>query len=152
MKTLSIVCALLLVSCAHAPTAVTDARAIVEAKAALFSAAVVEASASAWSDQKVDSLVALYTDDATLFPPGAPVIEGREAIRRYWSRTPDRRILKHQVTVERAEYSAALLYEYGTFTGTFETKGIAKESTAQYISVWRKEADGSWRKHLDSWW
>lgn len=147
-----LVSALSLIGCATAPLAPVDARGIVEEKAATFSKAVVEASLSAWDPARVGQLVALYTDDATLFPPGEPIIKGKEQIKGYWSRTADRRVLKHHVTVEHAEQSGDLLFEYGTFTGTFERKGVAKEATARYISVWRREADGSWRKHLDTWW
>jgi ketosteroid isomerase-like protein len=153
MKTIAAIAStLLLLGCAHAPVGTSDARAIAEAKAVVFSSALLEASESSWEGAKVENLVALYTDDATLFQPNGPPIKGKEAIRRYWSRTSDRRILKHQVVVEHAEYSGALLYEYGRFSGTFETNGVASVTTARYISVWRKEIDGAWRKHMDTWW
>jgi ketosteroid isomerase-like protein len=142
----------LLLGCSHAPVATFDARAIVDERGAVFSAAVLEASASNWDVANVERLVALYTDDATLFPPDGPPVMGKEAMSRYWTRTPDRRILKHRVTPAHAEHSGALLYEYGTFTGTFESRGVSSESTARYISVWRKDADGTWRKHMDTWW
>jgi ketosteroid isomerase-like protein len=152
MKTIAAVAsALLLLGCSHTPIT-SNARAIAEARGVLFSGAVLEASASSWDIAKVENLVAIYTDDATLFPPNGPPIKGKEAIRNYWSRPSDRRILKHQVTVEHAEHSGALLYEYGTFSGIFETKGVAKESTARYVSIWRKDPDGTWRKHMDTWW
>ena len=54
-----------------------------------FSQAVVRANASGWAAKEVESLVDFYTDDAILFPPKGEPVRGRDAIRAYWSRTPN---------------------------------------------------------------
>ena len=148
------VLALGLSACASVPpTPVENARHIVEAKGAIFSSAVTKASAAAWAPEEVEALVALYIPDATLFPPDRPVLKGRDAIRQYWTRTSSNRILAHAVTVEHAEYSGNLLFEYGSFTMTYQKDGATpKEGKARYVSVWRRDAGGEWRKHLDTWW
>lgn len=81
------------------------------------------------------------------------MLKGHDAIRQYWTRLSSRRILGHTVTVEHAEYSGDLLFEYGSFTLTHQKDDAEpKEGKAKYISVWRRDAGGEWRKHLDTWW
>src|SRR5687767_15031339 len=118
-----------------------------------FSRAVVEASRSQWAAKEVEALVALYTEDAILFPPKGDPIRGRDAIRTYWSRTPDRRILEHSIQTERADMSGDLLVEHGKFSLTYQAGNDAPASgTSNFITAYRRGPDGIWRKHLDSWW
>ena len=98
-------------------------------------------------------MVGFYTDDAILFPPKGEPIRGRDAIRAYWSRTSERRIMEHSIQTERADLSGDLLAEHGRFSLASQSGGSAPErGSANFISVWRRGADGIWRKHLDSWW
>ena len=152
-------CALLLVAACSAtpspnpPEAEASAAEVARARGQEFSRAVVQASASSWSAKEVEALVDLYTDDAILFPPKGEPIKGREPIRAYWSRTPDRRILEHSIQTERADMSGDLLVEHGRFSLTSKSADKATErGSATFISVWKRGADGLWRKHLDSWW
>jgi uncharacterized protein (TIGR02246 family) len=118
-----------------------------------FSRAVVRASSSAWAKEEVEALVSIYTEDAILFPPKGEPIRGHDAIRRYWTRTADRRILEHSIQTERADVSGDLLAEHGKFSLTYQSANNAPErSSSNFISVWKRGADGIWRKHLDSWW
>ena len=118
-----------------------------------FSRAVLAASDSAWAAEPVEALVGKYSEDAILFPPKGDPIEGRDAVRAYWSRTPDRRILSHSIVVDRAEMSGNLLVEHGHFTLTAQSDGKPPVTTTlKYISAWRRDPDGVWRKRLDSWW
>jgi uncharacterized protein (TIGR02246 family) len=137
------------------PTASVDDKSSIEiagARGLEFSSAVVRASASAWAKTEVEALVNIYTDDAILFPPKGEPIKGREAIRAFWTRTADRRILEHSIKTERADMSGDLLTEHGRFTAVFQSGGNTPErSSANFISVWKRGADGIWRKHLDCW-
>ena len=155
----SVACALFFVACSATPSpdrpgsGVSSAAEVSRARGQEFSQAVVRASASGWAAKEVESLVDFYTDDAILFPPKGEPIRGRDAIRSYWSRTPDRRILEHSIQVERADLSGDLLAEHGRFSLTSRAgENEPERSSANFISVWRRGADGLWRKHLDSWW
>ncbi len=118
-----------------------------------FSRALLAASSSGWAADRVEILVGLYSQDAILFPPKGDPIEGQAAIRRYWSRTPDRRILAHSIVVDSSEMSGNLLIEHGRFTQTRQISDKPPETvTVTYISAWRRDLDGVWRKRLDSWW
>ena len=103
---------LLAVSCAPTPAPVGSGAgreaAGLAARARQFSDAVVRASASGWNATDVDDLCDFYTVDTVVFPPKGPAIRGREAVREYWSRTPDRRILRHTIATERADIDGDL--------------------------------------------
>jgi ketosteroid isomerase-like protein len=118
-----------------------------------FSEAVVRASSSGWARDEVEALVALYSEEAILFPPRGEPIKGRDAVRAYWTRTPDRRIISHRIFPAGVEVDRVLATEYGHFEITFVVgDGQPTEGRANYISVWTRDRAGNWRKHLDSWW
>jgi ketosteroid isomerase-like protein len=126
---------------------------LVTARGAAFSHAIKRASASGWKPEQVDALVAFYTDDAILFPPRGEAIRGRAEILRYWLRSPDRKILDHTVTVDSVVASSDVIADYGTIALKSQvSENTPATSTAHYLSVWKREPDGVWRKRIDSWW
>jgi ketosteroid isomerase-like protein len=139
------------------PYQVRDETAVIEKaiaqRATEFSAAVVRASAAGWTRTEVMSLADIYTEETILFPPRGAPIRGRLAVQQYWTRTPDRRILAHHVVPERIDTSNDLVAEHGRFHLTSQVGTASPVSdSATYVSVWRRDSDGVWRKHLDSWW
>ena len=126
---------------ATAPRA--DSLAIVAAATA-FSAAYVRGDA--------DSMAALYTEDAAIFPDGTPAIVGREPIRRYWSLPPNRRVTRHVLMPDRVEIIGDVAHDYGRFEIAGETDGTPwGPSFGKYLVVWHRGGDGQWRMHLDMW-
>jgi ketosteroid isomerase-like protein len=122
-------------------------------RARAFSAAVVRASESGWADDEVGMLSEFYTEEAVIFPPREEARRGRAAVKRYWTRSPDRKILDHVIEVERMDISGNLAADYGTLTATWKTgEQPGVQGTLTYLSVWRRDEDGIWRKHIDTWW
>ena len=108
-----------------------------------FSAAYVRGDAAA--------MTALYTEDAVLFPERSDRIEGREAIQKYWTVPPGRRITRHVLTPARIVFDGNHAYDYGTFEIAGERDGVAwGPFKGKYVVVWRREAEG-WRMVLDMW-
>jgi uncharacterized protein (TIGR02246 family) len=100
------------------------------------------------SEGDVDRTVSFYTDDATLLPPNAPVVSGREAIRREWAD-----ILKgfsgtlhwHATKVEVSR-SGDIGYTIGRYEGTFTPpNGKPAQDRGKYLEVWKKQANGQWK-------
>lgn len=121
----------------------SDSLAILAAASA-FSAAYVRGDA--------DSMAALYTEEAAIFPEGTPAIVGRDPIRRYWMLPPNRRITSHVLMPERIELRGDIAHDYGRFLIAGETDGTPwGPSFGKYLVVWRRGADGHWRMHLDMW-
>ncbi len=108
-----------------------------------FSAAYVRGDAAA--------MTALYTTDAVIFPERSAAIAGRQAIERYWTLGPGRRVTHHQVTPARIEVDGKHAYDHGTFEISGERDGKAwGPFRGKYVVVWRREA-GGWRMQLDMW-
>jgi ketosteroid isomerase-like protein len=121
----------------------SDSLAILAAARA-FSAAYVRGDA--------DSMAALYTEDAAIFPEGTPAIVGRDSIRRYWTLPPNRRITRHVLLPERIELLGNIAHDHGRFEVAGETDGAPwGPSFGKYLVVWHRAADGQWRMHLDMW-
>src|ERR1700720_4022012 len=94
----------------------------------------------------------IYTSDARILPPGAPMVSGREAIKKFWSDLIQSVNAKSAVL---ASVDVILtgdgLVEIGRSTLTVEPQG---QSTTQmevkYVVYWRQE-DGRWKWHVDIW-
>ncbi len=94
----------------------------------------------------------IYTSDARILPPGALMISGREAIKKFWSDLIQSVNAKSGI-LESVDVIPAGdgLVEIGRATLTVEPQG---QPTAQmevkYVVYWRQE-DGRWKWHLDIW-
>jgi ketosteroid isomerase-like protein len=93
----------------------------------------------------------IYTRDARILPPGAEMICGREAIRKFWTDM-----------VQSVNATSAVLtsvdvmptgdgaLEIGKATLTIASKGAATQMEVKYVVYWRQE-DGRWKWHVDIW-
>jgi uncharacterized protein (TIGR02246 family) len=132
--------ALLLTCVFHAlPARADDVRAAVEAGNRAFIAAFLRGDAAA--------VAALYTPDAQVIAPGAPVASGRTAIAAFWQGSIDAGTRDVALTTLDVESAGDLASETGT------VRLVAKDgavSQARYVVVWKK-SDGTWRLHRDIW-
>jgi ketosteroid isomerase-like protein len=89
------------------------------------------------------AVVSFWTDDATITPPGAPVIAGKVAIRNFVKEslaTPGFRI---SWTPQQASVSAdgTMGYTTGSNSSTFPgPDGKLMTVTGRYVTVWRRDA------------
>jgi len=94
----------------------------------------------------------IYTRNARILPPGAPMISGREAIKKFWSDM-----------VQSANATSAVLasvdvmpvgdaaVEIGKATLTVEPPGQpAAQMEVKYVVYWQQE-DSGWKWHVDIW-
>jgi ketosteroid isomerase-like protein len=93
----------------------------------------------------------IYTRDARILPPGAEMISGREAIKKFWTDL-----------VQSANATSAVLasvdvmsagdgaVEIGKATLTIAPQGAPTQMEAKYVVYWRQE-DGRWKWHVDIW-
>jgi ketosteroid isomerase-like protein len=94
----------------------------------------------------------IYTRNARILPPGAPMISGREAIKKFWSDM-----------VQSANATSAVLasvdvmpvgdgaVEIGKATLTVEPPAqSAAQMEVKYVVYWQQE-DGRWKWHVDIW-
>jgi ketosteroid isomerase-like protein len=94
----------------------------------------------------------IYTSGARILPPGAPMISGREAIKKFWSDLVQSANATSATLVSLEVMPAGDgVVEIGKATLTVEP---AAQSPAhlevKYVVYWRQE-DGRWKWHVDIW-
>jgi len=99
------------------------------------------------------AVAALYTADARLLPPGAPMMSGTEAIRAFWQGAMNLGIKAATLETIDVESSGGgdLATEIGKFTLSMEKPGGERvEQTGKYVVLWKNDA-GVWKLHADIW-
>ena len=146
----TIVCALCFAACAQPqPAAQPDTRAADEAAIRALDAQFVKDAAA----KDADKIAALYTDDAVIFATGLPAVVGKDDIRKAIDRMlagPSRQFTFSNVTVDVAR-SGDLAEDRGTGEVTIAGKdGKPVTVRSEYVLVWKKQADGSWKIAADT--
>jgi len=98
-------------------------------------------------------LASFYADDAVVMTPDAPLIRGREDMQKsleaMMKMKPEFTFTTAKVEVAR---SGDLAYNWGTGKmAVKDKKGKVTETTFKSPSVWKKQADGSWKMIVDAW-
>jgi ketosteroid isomerase-like protein len=93
----------------------------------------------------------IYTADARILPPGAPMVSGRPAIKQFWSNLIQTVNAKSAVlkSVEVMPSGDGVV-EIGRAQLTIEPEGKATEMELKYVVYWRQE-DARWKWHVDIW-
>ncbi len=95
-------------------------------------------------DWKGDS--ALYAEDAVLLPPNQAAVQGRASIQAWMEAFPPFSNFQEQSL--EIEGQGDLAYDRGTYSMTVTLPGAAPiEDRGKYLTIWRKQADGSWMVH-----
>lgn len=95
------------------------------------------------------AMAALYTKDGQLLPAGSGVVEGIEAIRRYWEGVFEAGFTS--ADLETLEVYVGADGEVATEVGRYRLTANDQEADAgKYIVVWQRTPEG-WRLHRDIW-
>jgi ketosteroid isomerase-like protein len=95
-----------------------------------------------------NTLSAMYTNDAKLFPANSDVIDGKEAIGKFWSATLNMGIKKVLFETETAQKFGNIAIEEGKYALYVEGDHIVDQG--KYIVTWKNE-EGSWKVFRDIW-
>jgi ketosteroid isomerase-like protein len=116
-----------------------------EATNRLFSEQVV-------TNKQLAKLDSVYTEDAAILPPDAPIIRGRENIKQFWSTViQEGGLISAPLTTVEADVVSESAYEVGTALLTFQHQSGTSQISVKYIVVWKQDIDGSWKWHRDIW-
>jgi ketosteroid isomerase-like protein len=111
-----------------------------------------EAYSKAFEAKDVEAYVGFLADDALEMPPNAPLVTGKEAIRKSASEimaTPGPVVGWHPTKVE-ASRGGDLAYSMGTYQRTMnDAKGKPVTDRGKYLTVWKKQVDGKWKVVAD---
>ena len=99
-----------------------------------------------------NALDRIYTADARILPPGAPLIEGREAIKKFWSDMIAGANAKSAVlTSVDVMHTGDGAVEIGKAVLRIAPGGGDEaEVEVKYVVFWREE-EGRWKWHVDIW-
>jgi uncharacterized protein (TIGR02246 family) len=99
-----------------------------------------------------DTATSFYADDASLLPPGSPIVTGKAHIRELWSKlmaTPGYAIsfTPTKIVVSKA---GDMAYDIGTTSLTLnDDKGQPVTSVGKYVVAWEKRG-GQWKTVADT--
>lgn len=90
-----------------------------------------------------DKFVSYFADGASIYPPGMPLITGKDAIRKGYGEMAAAPGFALSWTPTKADVAAS--GDLGNTSGTYEmTMGGATEK-GKYVTTWKKQADGTWK-------
>ena len=106
-------------------------------------------SLAAWAAKDVDRIAAFYTEDASIGVPNMPLVRGREAMRAGLKGVfadPNFKLEFAPGEVEAA-LSGDLGFVRGSYTATQTDPKSAKTvvEKGNYLIIYEKQADGSWK-------
>ena len=113
----------------------------------------IEAVNAKWIDffNKGDftGVASLYTEDATAFPPGFPMVKGRAAIETMWKNMAEQVSDPKLITLDVKPLGPSAAQEIGTFS--LKSKGPPPQQvTGKYLVVWEK-IGSDWKLAADIW-
>jgi uncharacterized protein (TIGR02246 family) len=105
---------------------------------------------SALGSRDLETLMEYYADDASLLIPGAPAMEGADAVRGYYENVLAAGVNGAEMRTKRLEERDELLIEHGEYTMSLDPPGgEAVQDVGKYTVVHRKDAEGRWRCWFD---
>ena len=106
-----------------------------------------------WASKDVDKIVGHYADDASVFMPDAPLAKGKDAIRTALKPILADKNMSLSFTNSSADVSKSgdLAYTTGTYSMTMTNSKTKKPVTerGKYVTVYRKQADGTFKAVAD---
>ena len=133
-----------LLSCTAEELDVSAARKAIEMQWAVFTAAFSKADAAGVAD--------LYTEDATLLPPNGDSIKGKRGIEEFWKGGFGMGLKDVTLTTVDVGGSGDTAYEVGKYELKIQPAGQdAMSDAGKYLVIWKRQADGTWKVHVDIW-
>jgi uncharacterized protein (TIGR02246 family) len=103
-----------------------------------------------WAAPDAAKLASYFADDGVLLYPDFPVVQGRAGAQKVFEAY---RQNKNEWTISKIEVARAgdLAYQWGTGKATIQDKkGKPVEMRYKYVTVLKKQADGSWKFAVDT--
>jgi len=108
---------------------------------------------AATADQKLDGFSSFLADNVTTLRADQPVLRGKAAMQNAWKPLFENKSISLRWQPISAELSKSrdLGYTVGSYTLTrTDEKGAAVVGTGKYLTIWRRQGDGSWKVEFDT--
>ncbi len=97
-------------------------------------------------------VAALYTEDAKAMPPNGEMVNGRRGIQDLWNGLMQMGVKDVKLNTVDVGGSGNTAYEIGNYSLTIQPEGqAAMTDSGKYVVVWKRQADGTWKLHVDIW-
>ncbi len=115
--------------------------------------AMSKARAVAFNEGNAANIAIHFTDDALLMAPGQPASQGKEAVQAYYQSIFDQYETSLNSYYDEVKVEGDLAYGRGFAEVILKPKagGESVTSTAKYLNILQRQADGSWKTTHDIW-
>jgi ketosteroid isomerase-like protein len=98
-----------------------------------------------WSQttKEPEKFVTYFAEGGAIYPPGSPVVTGAEAIRKTYTEMSSAPGFALSWTPAKADVAAS--GDIGYTTGAYQAMMGGTAETGKYVTVWKKQGDGSWK-------
>jgi ketosteroid isomerase-like protein len=107
--------------------------------------------ARATAARGAEGFISFFAEEVTLLPKNGPPIQGKaaasEVIRRGWAQ-PGYSLAWTPLHAELAR-SGEIGYTYGTYERKVQQDGKPGTETGKYVTMWKRQRDGTWKVTLD---
>ncbi|MGH9702005.1 MAG: YybH family protein [Candidatus Acidiferrales bacterium] len=109
--------------------------------------------ASATAEKGLEGFGSFLADDAATLRPNQPVISGKDSVVAAWVQLLNNHTLS--ITWKPMTASISASGDLGFTVGSYEItktddKGKQVVATGKYVTIWRKQPDGSWKVVFDT--
>jgi uncharacterized protein (TIGR02246 family) len=101
----------------------------------------------AFHEGDADAIAQMYTEDAELLVPEAPVFTGRLAIAQVWQAIVGSGGNTVHVNIREVQDIGDCAYDIGTFTVTAPDGHVL--NAGKYVVIWNRRSSVEWKIHRD---
>lgn len=95
-------------------------------------------------------VVDIYTADATILPPDAGIVKGKQAIGEFYNKLLQMGMKDIVFTTLEVGGNGGTAYEIGKTRVLIQPVGQAAiQDSTKYLVIWKCQADGTWKVHSD---
>lgn len=115
--------------------------------------AVSKARADAFKQGNAAGIAVHFVDDALLMAPDKPILKGKAAVESYYQHIFDEHNTDLKSYYEEVKVAGDFAYGRGFAEVLLTPKGggPTRKSTAKYINILKRQADGTWKTTHDIW-
>jgi ketosteroid isomerase-like protein len=92
-----------------------------------------------------------YWEDAIILAPGRDILQGKEAIKNYWTFGPDFKQLYHKTISDSIVVTGDFAFDHGYwYAESKRGDNHGPLASGKYLVIWQKR-NGVWKMHQDIW-
>ena len=99
------------------------------------------------------TVLSYYDENAVVLVPRKPMVKGRESIEKLiagWMQS-EMKLKEFSSATISVEGAGDFAIQLGRYYETFDLSGKVIADSGKFVTVWRKQADGSWKMAYDIW-